>query len=206
MVALEARDCYTLQHCVNVAFLARRFGEFVGASQAILDAITSVGELHDVGKIGIGDAILNKKGPLTEAEYETMKFHPQIGLEIIDPLGTFPDEGSLVSAHHERWDGSGYPLCLEGDDIPLIARITAITDVFDACTTTRPYRKAMPITDGLRIIEQSGGKGFDPELTKEFLRFFVREFGPTGDEYAQAIAELRASENGQPIPVPQSEA
>jgi len=148
MVALQARDSYTFTHCVNVAYLAKRFGEHLGCPQHILDAVTNVGELHDVGKIGVADNILNKPGPLTESEYESMKFHPAIGIEIVDPIGTFPEEGAPIRSHHERWDGSGYPDGLAGEDIPLVARITAVVDVFDAVTTDRPYRRALSLAEG----------------------------------------------------------
>jgi len=191
MVALEARDCYTFGHCVSVAYVAFRFGEHVGASQAVLDAIEGVGELHDLGKIGIADSILNKAGPLTEAEYETMKFHPVIGLGIIDPLGTFPDEGALVASHHERWDGSGYPDGLAQEDIPFVARLTAVVDVFDACTTDRPYRPAMSLTEGLEVVRRGTGKAFDPELADEFLGFFDSQYHDREEDYTRLVAELR---------------
>lgn len=191
MVALEARDCYTFGHCVSVAHVAFQFGEHVGASQAVLDAIEGVGELHDLGKIGIADGILNKAGPLTEAEYESMKFHPVIGLGIIDPLGTFPDEGALVASHHERWDGSGYPDGMAGEDIPIVARLTAVVDVFDACTTDRPYRPAMTLADGLEVIRRGSGKAFDPELADEFLGFFASQFENREEEYTRLVAQLR---------------
>lgn len=187
LVALGARDGYTIQHCMNVAFLAYRFATYIKAPQSVLDAIKSVGELHDIGKLGIPDTLLNKSGEFTEAEREAMRFHPQIGLEIIDPLGAFPDEGALVSAHHERWDGSGYPLGLAGESIPLVARITAIADVFDACTTCRPYRERLPLHAALETIRAGAGTEFDPELADAFLRFFAEEFGPNGEAYAEAI-------------------
>lgn len=192
MVALEARDGYTVRHGMNVAFLARRFAAHVGAPPRVAYAIASVAELHDVGKIGVGDAILNKAGPFTDAEYEAMRFHPQIGLEIIDPLGAFPEEGALVAYHHERWDGGGYPFGPSGDAIPLVARITAVADVFDACTTARPYRGAMPISAALEIIEREAGKGFDPDLAHAFPEFCVSEFGPRGAGYWTALAEFHA--------------
>jgi response regulator RpfG family c-di-GMP phosphodiesterase len=188
MVALEARDSYTLGHCVNVARLARFLGEHIGAPRTILDAITNVGELHDVGKIGIPDAILNKDGPLTDAEQETMRFHPTIGLGIIDPLGTFPDEGALVVCHHERWNGGGYPQGLAGHDIPLVARITAICDVFDAVTTNRPYRTSLGFARGLEIIREGRGTEFEAPLVDEFLLFMESAFRGNAEEYARVMA------------------
>lgn len=198
MIALEARDGYTIRHCVNVAFLARRFAEYIHAPEETIEAIDSVGELHDVGKIGIEDAILNKSGPYTESEYEAMRFHPQIGLEIIDPLGAFPEEGALVIAHHERWDGRGYPAGLRGNAIPLVARITAVADVFDACTTVRPYRTAMPVTRALQIIEGGAGGSFDPELARAFGPFFVSQFGENGARYDGALARHRYRRHSAP--------
>lgn len=191
MRALQARDSYTFVHCVNVANLAKRFGEHLGVPQQILDAIATAGELHDVGKIGVADSILNKPGPLTESEYDAMRSHPAKGREIVDPIGTFPDEGALVHSHHERWDGSGYPEGLEGEEIPLIARITAVVDVFDAVTTDRPYRRALGLHDAANVVIRGRGRDFEVPLVDEFLLFIESEFKNSAEEYDRRMAELR---------------
>jgi response regulator RpfG family c-di-GMP phosphodiesterase len=193
MVALEARDSYTLGHCVSVARLARLFGEYIGAPRTILDAITNVGELHDIGKIGIPDGILNKPSALTDVERETMQFHPTIGLSIINPLGTSPDEGALVVYHHERWNGGGYPEGLRGENIPLVARMTAICDVFDAVMTDRPYRAGLSFAHALGIVSRGRGEEFEAPLADEFLGFMQSAFYGNGEEYARVMAQHRGT-------------
>ena len=127
--------------------------------------------MHDVGKIGIPDHILLKPGPLDVAEWKIMKGHPEIGKEIIgyhdSPL--LRDAQTIALTHHEKWDGSGYPHQLKGDKIPLIGRIIAIVDVFDALTTERPYKKAWSVEDAITLIKLESGKHFDPELVSLFI-------------------------------------
>ncbi|HOS91848.1 MAG TPA: response regulator [Armatimonadota bacterium] len=175
MNALDAKDTYTCSHCVNVARLALSFCDHLGLSPEVRDAIRKAGELHDVGKIGIADHILNKPGRLTGPEYEEMKRHPVIGKRIVDPLGVFGVEGDLLYYHHERWDGRGYPDGLSGDTIPLVARVLAVVDVFDALTSDRPYRAALALDEALRLIEAGIGSQFDPAVGRAFLEFLEAE-------------------------------
>lgn len=185
MVALEARDCYTFSHCVSVARRAHEFAKYLGCSQEILNAIVNVGELHDVGKIGIPDHILNKPGKLTFLEMEQMKFHPAIGKAILDPIGTYPMEGAFVYHHHERWDGAGYPDRLQGEEIPLIARMGSPVDAFDALTTDRPYRRAMSVAEAVEVMRSERGKAFQPDVLDYFLHFLF-------DHYPQGWAHDRS--------------
>jgi HD-GYP domain-containing protein (c-di-GMP phosphodiesterase class II) len=126
--------------------------------------------IHDLGKIGIPEHILNKPEKLTVAEFAEIKAHPQIGVDIIRPIHSLHSIIPLILYHHERWDGAGYPFGLKGQDIPLGARIIALADVYQALTSDRPYRKAFPEADALRIIRDSSGTHFDPQVVDVFLR------------------------------------
>ena len=125
--------------------------------------------LHDVGKIGVPDAILLKPGPLTEAETEAMRAHPEIGTKLLSGIDFLQPALPVVRHHHERWDGTGYPEGLRGEDIPVEARIVALCDAFDAMTSDRPYRPAVSIDAACREINACAGSHFDPELTTLLL-------------------------------------
>jgi putative nucleotidyltransferase with HDIG domain len=137
------------------------------------------GILHDIGKIGIRDEILNKKGKLSPEEYEKIKQHTVIGYEIVKQAGVFDELLPAIRSHHERLDGTGYPDGLRGDEIPLIARILAISDAFDAMVADRPYRKGLPVEEALQEIQRGAGKQFDAELAGHFIRV-VRQL-PRGE-------------------------
>jgi HD-GYP domain-containing protein (c-di-GMP phosphodiesterase class II) len=130
--------------------------------------------LHDIGKIGISDAILNKAGKLTDEEWEVMRRHPVIGKEIIKDIPFLQDAIPVVYAHHERWNGSGYPLGLHGKDIPLEARIFAVADIFDALTSVRPYRKQISNTEALGYLQEQAGILLDPDVVAAFARLLER--------------------------------
>ncbi|MCG8564371.1 MAG: HD domain-containing protein, partial [Desulfobacterales bacterium] len=138
--------------------------------------------VHDVGKIGIKDDILNKKGPLTAEEYTHIQEHPVIGKNLLSQLKIAPVAVNITYYHQERWDGSGYPTGMRGKAIPQEARIAAIADFWDAITTDRPYREAMPLVEALAVIKAQRGKGLDPELLDIFLdpgdRIFMRYLPP----------------------------
>src|SRR5690606_372734 len=127
--------------------------------------------MHDVGKIGIPDAILQKNGKLDEAEWQVMRQHAQIGAEIIGehPSGLLRMARSIALTHHEKWDGSGYPNGLKGEEIPMEGRIVAIADVFDALTSVRPYKPAWPLEEALEFLRRESGRHFDPALVELFL-------------------------------------
>jgi putative two-component system response regulator len=127
--------------------------------------------MHDIGKIGIPDSILQKPGKLTQEEWAIMREHPVIGARIIGvhTVGLLHMAHDIALTHHERWDGSGYPRGLQGEEIPVVGRIVAVADVFDALTTQRPYKKAWPLNEAIAYIREQRGKHFDPRLVEVFL-------------------------------------
>jgi len=163
--AVEAKDEYTEGHCERLSILAHYIGEELELSDADQLILKRGGVLHDIGKIAIDDSILLKPGPLTEAEFEIIKTHPVIGENICRPLKTLQPVLPVIRYHQERYDGSGYPEGLKGDKIPIHARIIGVVDCFDALTTERPYRKALPKEEALKIMENETKAGlWDPKL------------------------------------------
>lgn len=150
--ALEARDQYTRGHSENVARYCARIGGTLKLSPGDLQRLGLAAKLHDLGKIGVPDSVLLKPGKLTDEEFAIIKRHPQVGVEILTPVASLADIIPAVASHHERLDGSGYPAGLSGAEIPLWARIIATADVFDALTSCRPYRQALPLDQALDII------------------------------------------------------
>jgi putative two-component system response regulator len=142
-LTIEARDPYTNGHCERLARYAVRLGRALGLPADDLDALHRGGYLHDVGKVGVPDAVLLKEGRLTPEEMVVMRRHPEIGAALCAPLQSLRVVRPIILSHHERLDGSGYPEGLRGDEVPLLAQIVGIVDVFDALTSTRPYRKAL---------------------------------------------------------------
>src|SRR2546425_6030747 len=138
--ALEAKDPYTRGHSERVAALSRRVAAALGLAPGVVETVGQAGLLHDIGKIGVPEAILRKPGPLTPQEWETMRTHPVIGAQIVSPFEFFADAARVIRHHHERWDGSGYPDGLARATIPLEARIVAVADVFDALTRSEERR------------------------------------------------------------------
>ncbi|MFN3466514.1 MAG: diguanylate cyclase [Candidatus Brocadiales bacterium] len=168
--ALEAKDGYTATHSYLVSYYAGAVARHLGLSEEEVDIVVTAGLLHDMGKIGIPDAVLNKEGALNEEERATVRRHPEIGAKILGPMGFLNRELELIYAHHERWDGLGYPYGLKGNDIPYGARILALCDTFEAMTSPRPYRKA-PFTAAraCEIISGEAGKQVDPSLVMPFV-------------------------------------
>jgi response regulator RpfG family c-di-GMP phosphodiesterase len=173
--ALEAKHKYTEGHSRRVATHAAGIATEMGLSQDEIDQIELAGLLHDIGKIGIRDSILNKAGPLTEEEFEHVKTHPLVAERILQPIDELKDIVKYVKHEHERWDGSGYPDGLEGDKIPLGARIIAAADVFDALTSARAYRGAYRINPALEMMRGGRGSHFDPEVLDAFLNMIREE-------------------------------
>lgn len=162
--ALEVRDMETGHH-------VRRVTELASACMGEIDADLGKNEevsfgfmLHDVGKIGVPDAILHKPGPLSDNEWDLMRRHPEMGVRIVEPLGFSPTATEIILHHHERWDGGGYPFGLSGEEIPLPARAFAVVDSYDAMTNDRPYRRAMPTHEAHAELRAGKGNLYDPEM------------------------------------------
>ena len=169
--AAEYKDNETGMHVIRMSHYAQRLALAAGCGAAWAEDLLNAAPMHDVGKIGIPDAVLRKPGPLDEQEWATMRRHPEIGAEIIGehPSGVLRLARAVALAHHEKWDGSGYPAGLAGEQIPLEARIVAIADVFDALTSERPYKKAWPVQEALAHIQAQAGRHFDPALVERFV-------------------------------------
>jgi diguanylate cyclase (GGDEF)-like protein len=167
--AVDAKDPYTRGHSANVAEYAGELAGILRYPNDLIELIRVTGTLHDVGKIGVPDAILKKPGRLTPEEREIMETHPVLGEVIVKKAPQLAPTLPGVRNHHERWDGAGYPDKISGEAIPLIARVLAVADTFDAMTSDRPYRKGLPIEVALAEIENGAGSQFDPVLAKAFV-------------------------------------
>ena len=168
--AAEYKDNETGMHVIRMSHFSKLLALAAGCSPAWAEDLLNAAPMHDVGKIGIPDAVLRKPGPLDADEWATMRRHPEIGAEIIGehPSGVLQLAREIALAHHEKWDGSGYPRGLAGEAIPLSARIVAIADVFDALTTRRPYKEPWPVQEAMNHIAAQAGKHFDPALVALF--------------------------------------
>ena len=169
--ALEYRDTDTNDHTYRVASYSRMIAEKLGLTEKDCRSIYLASPLHDIGKVAIPDAILLKPGKLDEQERETIKTHAAIGARILSDsnFDLINLAAKIAESHHERWDGAGYPLGRSGEAIPLCARIVAIADVFDALTTERPYKKALPLEEALAVLRAERGRHFDPACLDAFL-------------------------------------
>lgn len=170
-LAAEYKDNETGMHIMRMSHMCHRLALALGMTPEDADTLLQVSPMHDVGKIGIPDRILLKPGKLTPEEWEIMKSHTTIGARILgeQASGLLHHARIIALTHHEKWDGSGYPLGLKGNDIPIFGRIAAITDVFDALTSERPYKKAWPIEQALEEISRSRGTHFDPKVVDAFF-------------------------------------
>ncbi|MDN3649663.1 response regulator [Reinekea marina] len=170
--ASEYKDNETGMHVMRMSHYSKVIALNAGFSEQAADNLFHAAPMHDIGKIGIADAIMLKPGKLTEEEFETMKNHPQIGAEILgDSDSDLIELAKVVSmTHHEKYDGSGYPNKLKGEDIPIEGRIVAIADVFDALTSVRPYKDAWPVEQAISFIESQKGLHFDPVLVDVFVQ------------------------------------
>jgi len=168
--AVEARDEVTGGHCDRLSSLAARLGAQMGLQGEALRALSRAGYLHDIGKIAVPDAVLRKPGPLDAAEWEIMRTHVEIGVEICSPLRGFRPVAPIIRHHHERFDGSGYPDGLAGEDIPLLARVFQVADAFDALTAERPYRAALSPRDALALLQKETARGLWDEDVVAALR------------------------------------
>jgi putative nucleotidyltransferase with HDIG domain len=167
--AVEAKDPYTRGHAQRVGALAVEIGRALGLPEADLRALEYGGILHDIGKIGIPDAVLQKKDPLTASEIETVRTHPLVGAEIVRGVAFLGGALPAIRSHHERWDGSGYPDHLAGEAIPLVARIVNAADTWDACTSERPYQRAFSAEETAALLVGLRGTQIDPAVHDALL-------------------------------------
>lgn len=175
--ALEARDSMTRGHSERVAQIAVGIGEELGFKKSELDRLLLIGRLHDLGKIGVRDDVLLKKAKLDNTEFEHIKSHSNVVANILRPIKSLKDVLEVTTYHHERWDGRGYPEGLQGEAIPLMARIVAVADVFEAITAERPYRDSMPRRVALEIIKEESDKQLCPTCVDAFLKWYKRTGG-----------------------------
>src|SRR5262245_12792392 len=166
--AVYAKDSYTRGHMERVGRIAAKLGRHMGATAAEVETLYRAGTLHDIGKIGTPDQVLNKPGALTESEWEGIRLHPVVGANILAPLSALSSACEPVRCHHERWDASGYPGRLGGTDIPGSARILAVADVIDALHSDRAYRAGLPPETVREIVRAGRGKLFDPDTVAAF--------------------------------------
>jgi HD-GYP domain-containing protein (c-di-GMP phosphodiesterase class II) len=191
--SIDAKDRYTRGHSERVAHLGRRLALAIGLSEDQAERVHLSGLLHDVGKIGVPEAVLCKQGRLTDEEFELIKAHPEIGARILEGIPLLEDVLPGVLHHHERYDGKGYPARLAGEQIPLVARILAVADAFDAMSSTRSYRPAMSREIVLQKMREGLGTQFDPVLGEVFQ-------GLDLSEYDRLVAQAESA--GSPGPVP----
>jgi putative two-component system response regulator len=168
--AIEAKDPYTKGHCGRVAAYALSLASEADYPDDGMEALEFASFLHDIGKIGIRDAVLLKPGPLDDKEWEHMRLHPLKGYEIASQIDILKPCMPAIRNHHERWDGKGYPDGLRADEIPLSARLVAIADAYDAMATDRPYKKALPLEECEKLLGKNAGLMFDPDLVTLFVQ------------------------------------
>ncbi|HDJ29835.1 MAG TPA: HD-GYP domain-containing protein [Candidatus Acetothermia bacterium] len=167
--SVEEKDEATEGHCSRIERLSLHTGERLGLTGDQLITLSYAAYLHDVGKIKVPDAILNKPGSLTDEEWEEMRRHPDYGAEMLQEKDFLKDAAEIVRAHHERYDGTGYPRGLKGEEIPIEARIISVVDAYDAMTSDRPYRRAMSKEEAFEELKKNAGTQFDPRVVNAFL-------------------------------------
>ena len=178
--ALDLRDHHTQGHTARVAGLTVLLGQALGMDAEDMLHLRRGALLHDIGKMAIPDAILYKPGPLTEKEWEVMRRHPVYAYELLSPIAYLRPALDIPHYHHERWDGTGYPRGLKGEEIPLLARVFSVVDTWDALTSNRPYRSKVSEERARQIIRESAGKDFDPRIVEVFLKLDLPLGRPAG--------------------------
>jgi putative two-component system response regulator len=178
--SIEGKDPCTEGHCERLSASATALGRRLGLSEEDLTALDRAGIVHDIGKVAVPDAVLLKPGPLTDEEWALMRKHPVTGEHICGPIHSFRKVLPIVRHHHERWDGSGYPDGLKGEEIPLAARVLQVVDVYDALSSERPYKRALRPRQAIRILREEAAKGWwDAAVVAEFERL-IRTGGRDG--------------------------
>ena len=172
-LAIEAKDTTTADHLQRVRVYATEIGKEIGLSQNELDALQAAALLHDIGKLAVPEHIISKPGRLTPEEFDKMKIHPLIGAEILEEVKFPYPVVPIVRAHHEKWDGSGYPFGLAGEEIPMGARILSVVDCLDALASDRQYRRALPLDQAMEIVNSEAGKSFDPVIVDILRRRYI---------------------------------
>ena len=173
--SIEAKDPYTEGHSRRVELYAGQIAKKLGLDGVTIHAIEVAALLHDIGKIGIQDSILNKKGKLIEPELSQIRSHPQIGLKILEDVELPRNSKAMIEHHHERYDGNGYPSGLKGDEVPIEAYILSAADAYDAMTSDRPYRKAMTPDEAMDILLENRGTQFHPKVVDAFIKILAQE-------------------------------
>ncbi|HYP13517.1 MAG TPA: HD domain-containing phosphohydrolase, partial [Bryobacteraceae bacterium] len=172
-LAIEAKDNTTHDHLKRVQVYASEIGKELGLSPEELEALQAAAVLHDIGKLAVPEHIISKPGKLTPAEFEKMKIHPVVGAEILEHVQFTYPVVPIVRSHHEKWDGTGYPYGLRGDNIPVGARILAVVDALDALASDRQYRRALPLSEAMAKVEKESGRSFDPQVVEVLKRRHV---------------------------------
>lgn len=185
--AAEYRDDMTGFHIIRMSQYSQLLALAAGMSEAEAEVVLNASPMHDIGKIGIPDRVLLKPGKLDAEEWKIMQTHVDIGVEILSGSNSILMNmaAEIAQNHHEKWDGSGYPCALKGEDIPLTGRVVAIADVFDALTTERPYKKAWPIEEAIEFLKGQSGKHFDPKLVELFIGI-LPDILQVRDQYAES--------------------
>jgi len=188
--SIDAKDTYTCGHSERVAWLSRQLAEAAGLDPYTVERVYLSGLVHDVGKIGVPEAVLSKPGKLTDEEFDMIKAHPEIGARILKDIRQMQDLLPGVLHHHERYDGRGYPHKIAGQDIPLFGRLICLADSFDAMSSTRTYRQAMPLEKVLAEVERCAGTQFDPELAKVFVKLDFKPYQQMVHEHQKRRSPL----------------
>src|SRR5213078_4794372 len=163
-LAIEAKDHTTHDHLQRVRVYAIEVAKELAVSPGEMEALHAAALLHDIGKLAVPEHIISKPGRLTPEEFDKMKIHPTVGAEILERVRFPYPVAPIVRAHHEKWDGSGYPNGLKGEGIPIGARILAVVDCLDALASDRQYRRALPLDEAMKVVERDSGKAFDPTI------------------------------------------
>ena len=200
-LALDAKDPETRNHLGRVRVYAVELAREMGVHDQELECLRAAALLHDIGKLALPERIISKPGKLTPEEFEKVKAHPLVGAEILQRVGFDPLVPAIVRAHHERWDGRGYPDGLRGDQIPLGARILSAVDALDALSTDRRYRKALPLSEAMREVSLRAGISFDPEVVALLARRYEeleRKVSRQASAYAKLSLDVRVDRGVAP--------